>query len=110
MKQLNKLFELRSFLILWGSQAISSLGTAMTNFALIIWAYRQQGTASSFTSLAVCSYLPSILFCFAAGTLADKWDKKKIILVTDFIAALGRLTILLLYSYSNLENLAFVWN
>jgi len=73
MKQLNKLFELRSFLILWSSQSVSSLGTAMTNFALIIWVYRQQGTALSITLLSVCSYLPSILFCFAAGTLADTW-------------------------------------
>ncbi len=68
MKQLFKIKELRSFLILWGSQAVSSFGTAMTNFALIIWAYKQQGTVSSITLLSVCSYLPSILFCFLAGT------------------------------------------
>jgi DHA3 family macrolide efflux protein-like MFS transporter len=103
MRQFNKLLELRSFLILWASQTVSALGTAMTNFALIIWAYRQQGTASSITLLAVCSYLPSILFCFAAGTLADKWDKKKIMLVSDFIAALGTLTIFLLYHTESLR-------
>ncbi len=103
MKQLNKLFELRSFLILWGSQTISSLGTAMTNFALIIWAYKQQGTASSIALLSVCSYLPSILFCFIAGALADRWNKKKIMLVSDFVAALGTATVLLLYSTGNLE-------
>lgn len=103
MKQFNKEFELRSFLILWGSQAVSSLGTAMTNYALIIWAYKQQGTASSITLLSVCSYLPSILFCFAAGTLADRWNKKKIMLVSDFIAALGTLTVFLLYNTDSLR-------
>ncbi len=103
MKKINILFELRSFLILWGSQAISSLGTAMTNFALIIWAYNQQGTASSIALLSVCSYLPSILFCFVAGTLADRWNKKKIMLVSDFVAALGTSTVLLLYCTGNLE-------
>ncbi len=75
MKQLHKIKELQSFLILWGSQAVSSFGTAMTNFAIIIWAYKQQGTASSITLLSVCSYLPSILFCFLAGTLADSWKR-----------------------------------
>ena len=31
--------ELRAFLILWSTQALSGLGSAMTNFALVLWAY-----------------------------------------------------------------------
>lgn len=103
MKQLNKLYKLKSFFILWASQMISSLGTAMTNYAIIIWTYKQQGTVSSITLLAVCSYLPSILFCFAAGTLADRWDKKKIMLISDFIAALGTFTLFFLYNANSLR-------
>ena len=103
MKIINKPFELRNFIILWSSQAVSSLGTAMTNFALIIWAYEQQGTASSIALLAVCSYLPSILFCFAAGTLADRWNKKKIMLTGDCVAAAGTVAVFLLYSTKTLQ-------
>jgi len=103
MKLLNRQFGLQSFIILWSSQAISSLGSAVSSFAIIIWAYKQQGTALSITTLAVCSYLPSILFCFAAGTLADRWNKKKIMLVSDFVAALGTLTVLLLFSTASLR-------
>ena len=103
MKKFNILYELRNFLILWSSQSISSLGTAMTNFALIIWVYQKQGTASSITLLAFFTYLPSILFCFAAGTLADRWNKKKIMLLSDFVAALGTLTMFILYSTGNLQ-------
>lgn len=103
MKNYNKIVELKSFLILWGSQAISTLGSAMTNFALIIWAYQQKGTASSITLLAVCTYLPSILFCFLAGTLSDKWDKKKVMLISDCVAALGTVTVLMLYITGSLQ-------
>ncbi|NJD01712.1 MAG: MFS transporter [Ruminiclostridium sp.] len=103
MKLINKQFGLQSFLILWSSQAISSLGSAMTSFALIIWVYKQQGTVLSITTLAVCSYLPYVLFCFAAGTLADRWNKKKIMLVSDFVSALGTLTVLLLFSTASLR-------
>lgn len=106
MKHLYKIKELKSFLILWGSQAVSSFGTAMTNFALIIWAYEQQGTVSSITLLSVCSYLPSILFCFLAGTLADRWNKKKIMLICDLVAALGTLAVFILYSTESLR----VWH
>ena len=103
MRRLNKLLGLRSFLILWISQAVSALGSSMTGFALTIWAYKQQGTASSIAWLTACSYLPSVLFCFIAGTLADKWDKKKVMLTSDLIAALGTLTVLCLYSTGNLR-------
>jgi MFS family permease len=93
-------------MILWGSQFVSSLGTAMTNFALIIWVYEQEGTASSMTLLSVCSFLPSILFSFIAGAIADRWDKKRVMLTADLIAAMGTATVLTLYSLSALQ----VWH
>jgi MFS family permease len=103
MKKTNVFFDLRDFLILWGSQSVSTLGTAMTNFALIVWVYGQKGTASSITLLSVFSFLPSILFCFIAGTVADRWDKKRIMLTADLIAAVGTVTVLMLYLTSTLQ-------
>ncbi len=95
--------ELRSFLLLWSSQTVSELGTAMTNYALIIWVYGQKGTASSITLLTICSFLPTILFRFIAGTLADRWDKKHIMLFADVAAACGTVAVLTLYSFSALR-------
>lgn len=103
MKKLHILSELKSFLILWGSQAVSSLGTAMTGYALIIWVYGQQGTASSIAMLSVCSLIPSVLFAFIAGTLADRWNKKTIMLIADTLAAVGTITVLALYVTGKLE-------
>lgn len=94
---------LHSFLILWSSQTVSSLGTAMTEFALIIWVYGQKGSASSVTLLTICSFLPTILFRFIAGTFVDSWDKKRIMLIADFVAACGTLTVFLFYSFSVLK-------
>ena len=95
--------ELRSFLILWSSQTVSSLGTAMTEFALIIWVYGQTGNASSVTLLTICSFLPTIVFRFIAGTIADNWDKKHIMLIADLAAACGTLAIFVLYAFSALQ-------
>lgn len=106
MKKKNMFSGLRSFFILWGSQAVSSLGTAMTNFALIIWVYNQKGTASSITLLTICSFLPTILFRFIAGAIADRWDKKRIMLLADLLAACGTVTVLALYSFAALQ----VWH
>lgn len=98
MKNNSTVTELKDFLLLWGSQTVSSLGTAMTEYALVVWVYGQQGTASSVTLLTLCTFLPTILFRFIAGTLADRWNKKRIMLVCDAFAACGTLMILVLHS------------
>ncbi len=103
MKKTSIIKELRSFLLLWSSQTVSELGTAMTNYALIIWVYGQRGTASSITLLTICSFLPTIFFRFIAGTLADRWDKKRIMLASDLIAACGTAAVLVLYSLDALR-------
>ncbi len=97
---------LSTFLIWWSSQTFSSLGSSMTKYALIIWAYRQQGTALSVTMLAFSSHLPSVLLSFAAGAIADRWDKRKILIVTNSVAALGSMTVFYLFMTNGLE----VWH
>ncbi len=103
MKKNNNIKGMKAFLILWFSQSISTLGSSMTSFALILWVYQQKGTATSITLLAFFTYLPSVLFCFAAGTFADRWDKKKIMLVSDIVAAMGTVFVLVCYSAGTLE-------
>ena len=103
MKKSNILKALRSFLLLWGSQTVSELGTAMVNYALVIWVYQQNGTASSISLLTLSSFMPTILFRFIGGALADRFDKKHIMLLSDLVAAMGTLTILVLHSLSALQ-------
>ncbi|MBR3248231.1 MAG: MFS transporter [Clostridiales bacterium] len=98
--------DLKTFLILWFSQTVSELGTAMTDYALVIWVYEQKGTASSVTLLTLCIFLPTIFFRFIAGTVADRRNKKRIMLISDLVAALGTLIIFGLYSVSSLA----VWH
>ena len=93
---------LRRFLALWLSQSISSVGTAMTSYALAVWTYQQNGTASSVTMLTLSSFLPTILFRFAAGAVADRWNKKAIMLTADLFAAFCSLAILLLHGSGSL--------
>lgn len=98
--------ELRSFLILWLSQSLSSLGSSMTNFALIIWSYQQHGSALITALLSVCSYAPYVIMSIFAGALSDKWNKKKIMLICDSIAALCSVAVLILLATGRME----VWH
>ena len=49
---------LRPFFVLWSTQSLSALGSAMTSFALVVWSYQQGGSALSTGLLSVCSYAP----------------------------------------------------
>lgn len=95
--------QLHSFLLLWGSQTVSQLGTAMTDYAIIIWVYSQRGTASSVTLLTVYTFLPTIFFRFLAGSVVDRQNKKRIMLIADLLAACGTLAVFVLHSADVLQ-------
>lgn len=102
-KYIRILKELRGYLLLWSTQMISGLGSAMTGYALVIWSYTQAGSALRTALLMVCSYAPYVICSIFAGALSDRWDKKKTILICDALAALSTLTVLILLKTGNLR-------
>lgn len=92
----NSIKELKTFLILWSTQSLSQLGSAMTGFALTLWLYEKTGSALQTALLAVCSYAPYVVMSIFAGALSDRWDKKKVMLVCDTLAACCSVTVLIL--------------
>lgn len=93
---INTIHELKTFLILWATQSLSQLGSAMTGFALTLWLYQQTGSALKTALLSISSYAPYVLLSIFAGTLSDRWDKKKTMLACDTLAALCTLGVLVL--------------
>ena len=102
-KYFSSLAGLKTFLILWSTQALSALGSAMTSFALVIWSYQQQGSALTTAGLSIASYAPYVLLSMFAGSLADRWDKKKTMVVCDLFAALTTAAVLILLRGGRLE-------
>ncbi len=92
----NTIKDLKTFLILWSTQSLSQLGSAMTGFALTLWLYEKTGSALQTALLAVCSYAPYVVMSIFAGALSDRWDKKKVMLVCDTMAACCSVAVLVL--------------
>ena len=67
--------ELKSYLLLWGTQSFSALGSSMTSFALVLWLYQTSGSALQTALMSVCSYAPYVIMSIFAGALSDRWDK-----------------------------------
>ena len=94
---------MRNYLLLWFTQMISGLGSAMTAYALVIWSYTQGGLALRTALLMVCSYAPYVICSIFAGAFSDRWDKKKTMLFCDALAAFSTLIVLLLLKNDALQ-------
>lgn len=90
----------RTYIIFWLTQSISQFGSAMTGHALNIWAYTQTNSEMAFSLMTFCSYVPYILVSIFAGKFIDKHQKKRIMLLSDSVAALGTVAVAILY-FSN---------
>ncbi|MCM1159215.1 MAG: MFS transporter [Bacteroidales bacterium] len=95
-----------NFIFFWISQSISQLGSAMTSFALIIWAYKQTNSAMVVSLMSFCSYLPYILVSIFAGSFIDRHKKKNVMLAADLVAVLCSLFIFI----NCLNDTLAVWN
>ena len=84
----NGIKQLKTYLLLWSTQSLSTLGSSMTSYALVLWLYMSSGSALKTALLTVCSYAPYVAMSIFAGALSDKWNKKRTMLVCDLFAAL----------------------
>jgi DHA3 family macrolide efflux protein-like MFS transporter len=98
--------SLRGFVVVWFGQVISLLGSAMTWFALMIWAYDLTGQATPLALLGAFTFGATILFSPVAGALVDRWNRKLVLLFSDATAGLATLVVLGLY----LAGLLQIWH
>ncbi len=83
---------MRTFIIIWLGQLASMIGSGLIGFALSVWIYDQTGQATPFALTALFSTLPRILLSPVAGAISDRWNRKKIMIVSDSLS--GILTLL----------------
>lgn len=86
----------RNYIIFWLSQTVSQLGSAMTGYALIIWAYQQTNSALSVSLMSFCSFVPYVIVSIFAGPFIDRHKKKKIMAISDTVAFLCSLGVFML--------------
>lgn len=88
--------ELKPYLLLFGTQTLSALGSGMTSYALVLLIYLRSGSALRTALLSICSYAPYVIMSIFAGALSDRWNKKLTMLICDLFAALSTVAVLVL--------------
>jgi DHA3 family macrolide efflux protein-like MFS transporter len=94
---------MKTFFLIWAGELISMIGSGMTAFALGVWIYQQTGRATPFALVAFGSQLPRILLSPVAGTLVDRWDRRKVMILADTGSALLTLGVAIMLTFSNLQ-------
>ena len=74
---------------------MSSIGSGLTSFGLGVYVFRQTGSAADMALVSLLAFLPTLLLCVPAGVLADRYDRRLLMMVGDGFSALGILYIFL---------------
>jgi len=91
------------FSLIWVGQLVSILGTSMVRFGLMYWAWLETGQATALALMGFFSFAPQLLLQPFAGALVDRWNRKATIIISDFMAGMGTIAILFLYTGDMLE-------
>ena len=95
--------SIRTFIVILTGQSISLFGSRLTSFALGMWIFLETGSVMQLALIFIFSAVPGIVTAPFAGTLVDRWDRRKAMIFSDSGAALRTLAIAALLYTNNLE-------
>ncbi|NJN80700.1 MAG: MFS transporter [Anaerolineales bacterium] len=87
--------DMKTFFTIWIGQLISMLGSGLTQFALAVWIYDQTRQATPFAIAILLGSLPRIFLLPFAGSVADRYNRRIIMILADSLNAV--LTLIIFY-------------
>jgi len=88
MKTLLRALHSRNFKLFLAGQSVSLIGTWMQSVAMSWLVYRLTGSAFLLGVIGFTSQIPTFLFSPVAGVLADRWNRKRLLIATQALAML----------------------
>ena len=85
---------MKNFYKLWLGELISNIGSGMTAFALSVYIYEKTGSVSYVSLITLLSFMPSIILSPIGGLLADRYDRRLLMIIGDLFSGLGLVYIL----------------
>lgn len=81
-----KLFS-KDFTLVVIGQVISLFGNAAVRFALPLYLLNQTGSSALYGTVTACAFIPAILLSPIGGIVADRVNKRNIMVILDFFTA-----------------------
>ena len=82
------------FLLLWSGELISAIGGGLSSFGLGVYVFNLTGSAGSMALVTLLAFLPVLVLSAPAGVLADRYDRRLLMMIGDGFSALGLVYIL----------------
>lgn len=87
----------RRYLLFWSGQLISLFGSSVSSFVIIWWITLETGSALYLSLASLLGFAPIIALGPVAGVLADRWNRKTLVAVVDFLQATTTLVLIFLF-------------
>lgn len=80
------LLKIRNFRLLWGGQIVSNFGDAITHLTLVLYINRlTDGNTQAIAWLLIALALPMATLGLVAGVFVDRWDRKRVMIISDLL-------------------------
>jgi DHA3 family macrolide efflux protein-like MFS transporter len=87
----------RSYLFFWSGQLVSLLGSSIAQFVIIWWITLETESALYLSIASLVGFAPMVLLTPFTGVLVDRWSRKVLIGIVDFLQALVTVVLIFLF-------------
>ncbi|MEE9178868.1 MAG: MFS transporter [Acidimicrobiia bacterium] len=98
-----KRMGMRTFFVVWGGQLVSVIGSGLTRFGVAFWVFGETNSVTSLAMVILAGSVPAILIGPFAGTFADHFDRRLIMIGADTLAGISSVALAVLWLTGNLE-------
>lgn len=91
------------FFIIWTGQALSLIGSALTQFVLIWWITETTNSPTALAIAGMMALLPSAIFSPFGGAIADRFSRRVIMILADAITAICMMILIVLFATETVE-------
>ena len=100
----------RNFFLLWQGQFVSRIGTQVVIIARVFWIKHATGSAAIIGLIQMLANLPAVFLGPIAGTFADRYPRRTIIILSDVLRGLAVLSLAaLMFLAPDATNLILLW-
>ena len=95
--------RIRNFALLWSAQAISQIGDALFNIAMMWLVLQLTGSALAMGTTEILTQLPRLAFQLIGGVSVDRYDRRMMMLLSDAIRAIVMLAFAILVATNQIQ-------
>lgn len=91
------------FFIIWTGQALSLVGSALTQFVLIWWITQTTNSPTALAIAGIMALLPGAIFSPFGGAFADRLSRRLIMILADSITAACMVILIVLFATDSIQ-------